>query len=52
MKTPLKHRLRKPIIILFCGFAVLFVFRLIYGYTLVIDDSPNQIQFFESINDV
>lgn len=52
METPLKQKLRKPIIILLCAFAVLFVFRLIYGYTLVIDDTQNQVPFFESINDV
>lgn len=50
MKQPLKKRLRKIIFRLLLLFFILFVFRLIYGYTKTFDNSPNQTQFFNEIS--
>ncbi|MEM1135451.1 MAG: DUF4349 domain-containing protein [Bacteroidota bacterium] len=52
MKTTFRQRLRKLILILLSGFILLFIFRLIYGYTITIEDTPNQNQFFETISNV
>ncbi len=52
MKTEFKKRLRKLIGWLLVIFMILFVFRLIYGYTKKISDNPRQTQFFESISNV
>lgn len=50
MKLSLKQRLKKIILILLSGFAILFVFRLIYGYTKTIDDRSGYTQFFDSVS--
>ena len=50
MKPTLKNRLKKLIFWLIIIFALLFIFRLIYGYTKTFDDSPNQTQFFDDIS--
>ncbi len=52
MKQALKSRLKKLIGALLLLFAVLFVFRLMYGYTKKIEDQTGQTQFFESISNV
>lgn len=52
MNNKFNKRLRKLIGILLLGFLILFVFRLIYGYTKTIEDSPRQAQFFESISNI
>lgn len=49
MKQAFKNRLRKLIVSLLLLFLILFVFRLIYGYTSRLEDRPRQAQFFESI---
>lgn len=49
MKQNFKNRFRRLILLLLLGFLVLFVFRLMYGYTKTVDDNPNQTQFFQSI---
>lgn len=50
MKSTFKKRLKKLILWLILIFAVLFIFRLIYGYTKTFDDTPNQAQFFDNIS--
>lgn len=50
MKPTFKKRLKKLILWLILIFAVLFIFRLIYGYTKTFDDTPNQAQFFDNIS--
>lgn len=50
MKQAFKKRLKKLIFWLILIFVILFVFRIIYGYTKTFEDSPNQTQFFESIS--
>ena len=50
MKQTFKKRLRKVIFWLLIIFLILFIFRLIYGYTNTFDNTPNQTQFFESIS--
>ena len=50
MKQTFKKRLRKVIFWLLIIFLILFIFRLIYGYTKTFDNTPNQTQFFESIS--
>ena len=50
MKQTFKKRLRKLIFWLIIIFAILFIFRLIYGYTKTFDDTPNQTQFFDNIS--
>ncbi|MGB1205937.1 MAG: DUF4349 domain-containing protein [Chitinophagales bacterium] len=50
MKETFKKRLKKLIFWLLIGFVILFIFRLMYGYTKTFDDTPNQTQFFESIS--
>jgi len=52
MKTELKKRVKKLCRILCIGFVVLFVFRLLYGYTKTIDNTQSGAQFFESISEV
>lgn len=52
MKNEFKRRVKKLIGWLLLIFLILFVFRLIYGYTKKIDDNPKQTQFFESISNV
>lgn len=51
-KNEFKRRVKKLIGWLLLIFLILFVFRLIYGYTKKIDDNPKQTQFFESISNV
>jgi hypothetical protein len=50
MKQTFKKRLRKLIFWLIIVFAILFIFRLMYGYTKTFDDIPNQTQFFDNIS--
>ena len=50
MKQTFKKRLKKIIFWLLIIFLILFIFRLIYGYTKTFDNTPNQTQFFESIS--
>lgn len=50
MKQTFKKKLKKIIFWLLLIFIILFVFRLIYGYTKTFDDIPNQTQFFENIS--
>jgi hypothetical protein len=50
MKPTFKKRLKKLILWLIIIFAVLFIFRLIYGSTKTFDDTPNQTQFFDNIS--
>ena len=45
----MKKRLKKSIVILLLGFALLFIFRLGYGYTKTIGGDSSQTVFFESI---
>ncbi len=52
MEQKLKNELKTAILWLVFGFAVLFAFRLIYGYTKVIDGTLGQVRSFESINNV
>lgn len=52
MKQTFKRRLRKLIAWLLIIFAILFVFRLIYGYTKTFDESPNNTQFFSDISSI
>jgi len=51
METTLNYRHKKLIRNLLFLFVVLFIFRLIYGYTITIDQRPRQVQFFEGISD-
>lgn len=46
----MKKRFRKLISYLIIIFIILFIFRLIYGYTKTNDYTDNRIQFFESIS--
>ncbi len=50
MKQSLKKRLRKIILRLGILFFILFLFRLLYGYTKTFDNIPNQTQFFDNIS--
>jgi len=50
MKPTFKKRLKKLILWLIIIFAVLSIFRLIYGSTKTFDDTPNQTQFFDNIS--
>ena len=50
MKQTFKRRLKRLIFWLILIFTILFIFRLIYGYTKTFDDIPNQTQFFENIS--
>jgi hypothetical protein len=50
MKQTFKKRLKKLIFWLIIVFAILFIFRLMYGYTKTFDDTPNQSQFFDNIS--
>jgi cell division protein FtsL len=50
MKQTFKKRFKKVIFWLIIVFAVLFIFRLMYGYTKTFDDTPNQSQFFDNIS--
>jgi len=52
MKKTFKKRFRKLITYLLFGFLILFVFRLIYGYTKTSNSSPQQTQFFENISNI
>lgn len=49
MKTYLKKRFKKLVTILLLGFVVLFIFRLIYGYTITPKGSISATEFFQSI---
>lgn len=46
MNQSFKRRLKKIVYLLLIVFAVLFLFRLLYGYTIKFDDTPNQTRFF------
>ena len=50
MKQAFKKRLKKLIFWLIIIFAILFIFRLMYGYTKTFDDTPNQTRFFDNIS--
>jgi hypothetical protein len=50
MKPQFKKRLKKLILWSVLIFAVLFVFRFLYGYTKPIDTNPNQTTFFDNIS--
>ncbi len=50
MEPAFKNRLKKLIFSLIMIFAILFIFRLMYGYTKTFDDTTNQTQFFENIS--
>lgn len=50
MKQLFKRKLKNVILWLLIIFAVLFIFRLMYGYTKTFDDTPNQTQFFNNIS--
>ncbi|MGB5820613.1 MAG: DUF4349 domain-containing protein [Saonia sp.] len=50
MKQVMKRKLKRIITILLLGFIALFVFRLMYGFNKVIENTPDQIQFFETIS--
>ena len=50
MKQTFKKKLKKVIFWLIIVFAILFIFRLMYGYTKNFDDTPNQTQFFDNIS--
>lgn len=50
MKTTFRKRLKKLILALVLLFVILFALKLVYGYTEVINNMPNQSQFFESIS--
>jgi hypothetical protein len=50
MKQTFKKRLKKLIFWLIIVFAILFIFRLMYGYTKTFDNTPNQSQFFDNIS--
>ena len=50
MKQTFKKRLKKLIFWLLIVFAILFIFRLMYGYTKSFDDTPNQSRFFDNIS--
>lgn len=52
MQQEFGNRLRKLILILLTGFIILFVFRLLYGYSKTTNNSQNQTQFFENISNV
>ncbi|MCD8408641.1 DUF4349 domain-containing protein [Tenacibaculum dicentrarchi] len=50
MKPTFKKKMKKLILWLILIFAILFIFRLIYGYRKTFDDTPNQAQFFDNIS--
>ena len=52
MQKTFRQRLRRLILLLLGLFVLLFVFRLIYGYTLTISDSSGGISFFDGLSDV
>ncbi len=52
MEQIFKRRFKKLIGYLLSIFLILFVFRLVYGYTKKVDQNPRQTQFFESISNV
>ncbi len=52
MQRTFKNRLKKLIFWLIVIFAILFLFRLMYGYTKTVSSTPNQTQFFQSISNV
>jgi len=52
MKQNFKNRFRRLILLLLLGFLVLFLFRLMYGYTKTVDDNPSQAQFFQNISNL
>lgn len=52
MKKPIRQRLRKPVFILLIGFVILFIFRMIYGYSITTDDESVQVLFEETIINV
>ena len=49
MKITFNQRLKKLIFWLLIVFAILFIFRLMFGYTKNFDVVPNQAAFFESV---
>ncbi len=52
MNKTILQRLRKPLLLLFSLFVILFVFRLIYGYVKTSEDNSDEVHFFESISNV
>ena len=50
METTFKKRLKKAIAILLLLFAVLFIFRFIYGYTKTINTGAHETSFFQNIS--
>ncbi len=52
MKQPFKKRLKRLIFWLILIFVILFIFRLLYGYTKPFDDTFHQIHFFENISNL
>jgi len=50
MKKTFKKRLKKLIFWLIVIFTILFIFRLMYGYTKSYDNTPSQSQFFDLIS--
>lgn len=50
MKTPFKKRLKRLIFWLIVIFAILFIFRFIYGYTKTFENPSNQTHFFDNIS--
>jgi len=50
MNRVIKNRLTKVIFWLIIIFFILFIFRLIYGYTKTIDDTNGQTQFFDNLS--
>ncbi len=52
MKRSFNQRLKKLILLLILGFLILFIFRLIHGYTKPIHQNTNQVQFLEELSNV
>lgn len=50
MKKTFKQKMKKITLWLIVVFVLLFIFRLIYGYTKTFNNPPAQSQFFESIS--
>ena len=52
MKKSFNQRLKKLIFLLLLGFLVLFLFRLVHGYSKSVTQQTNQVQFLEDLNNV
>ncbi len=50
MELSFKKRFRKIALVLALGFIALFVFRIIYGYTITLDGPTGQTHFFDSVS--